>query len=233
MAADQAREEYVESELRKRVVAASVADAEPPKGTAATTATGIVPPPPPQAESQRVMQGKLLEIDLGDEARARNIEMTERARRRLQGLGADAEETAPPRPTTTRLGPDGKPWRGRKRRGSEDIKRDQLVEEFLHENSRKFGFPSRCCAMRGLILSWQWASTMCRLSSGRRRSGSGTTRWRPTTASPRSFGASLWTPCRVVGGGRRHRRRRSPGRGRTRRCSRDRSWAGAGTRGRR
>lgn len=142
MAADQAREEYVESELRKRVVAASVADAEPPKGTTATaaaTATGIVPPPPPQAESQRVMQGKLLEIDLGDEARARNIEMTERARRRLQGLAADAEETAPPRPTTTRLGPDGKPWRGRKRRGSEDIKRDQLVEEFLHENSRKSG----------------------------------------------------------------------------------------------
>ncbi|KAK0754122.1 hypothetical protein B0T18DRAFT_442561 [Schizothecium vesticola] len=129
-------EEYVESELRKRVVAA-VADAEvaQPKGTAATTTTGIVPPPPPQAESQRVMQGKLLEIDLGDEARARNIEMTERARRRLQGLGADSEETAVlPRPTT-RLGPDGKPWRGRKRRGSEDIKRDQLVEEFLSENS--------------------------------------------------------------------------------------------------
>lgn len=96
------------------------------------------------------MQGKLLEIDLGDEARARNIEMTERARRRLQGLGADSEETAPPRPATTRLGPDGKPWRGRKRRGSEDIKRDQLVEEFLHENSRKFGVPSRlgCCGMR-------------------------------------------------------------------------------------
>ena len=153
--ADQAREEYVESELRKRVVAA-VADAEvaQPKGTAtATTAAGIVPPPPPQAESQRVMQGKLLEIDLGDEARARNIEMTERARRRLQGLGADSEETAvPPRPTT-RLGPDGKPWRGRKRRGSEDIKRDQLVEEFLSENSREFGFPRLgYCGMRGLIL---------------------------------------------------------------------------------
>ncbi|KAK1825784.1 hepatocellular carcinoma-associated antigen 59-domain-containing protein [Podospora conica] len=130
-------EEYVESELRKRVVAAANADVEATQqqqyGTS-TTGMAMTAPLPPQAESQRVMQGKLLEIDLGDEARARNIEMTERARRRLQGLGADAEETVS-RPTKIRLGPDGKPWRGKKRRGSEDIKRDQLVEEFLHENS--------------------------------------------------------------------------------------------------
>jgi hypothetical protein len=33
-----------------------------------------------------------------------------------------------------RLGKDGKPWRPRNRRGSDDIKRDQLVEQFLHEN---------------------------------------------------------------------------------------------------
>jgi hypothetical protein len=33
-----------------------------------------------------------------------------------------------------RLGKDGKPWRPRNRRGSDDVKRDQLVEEFLHEN---------------------------------------------------------------------------------------------------
>jgi hypothetical protein len=39
-----------------------------------------------------------------------------------------------------RLGPDGKPWRGgrRKRRGSDDIARDKLVEELLHENRREF-----------------------------------------------------------------------------------------------
>lgn len=88
-----------------------------------------------QAESQRVLHGKLLEIDLGDEARARNIEMTERARRRLEGLGADElEESAGVRHKKPRLGPDGKPWRSRNRRGSDDIKRDQLVEEFLSEN---------------------------------------------------------------------------------------------------
>lgn len=42
------------------------------------------------------------------------------------------------RPKRVRLGPDGKPWRGgrRKRRGSDDVARDRLVEEFLHENRR-------------------------------------------------------------------------------------------------
>lgn len=44
------------------------------------------------------------------------------------------------RPKKVRLGPDGKPWRGgrRKRRGSDDIARDKLVEELLHENRREF-----------------------------------------------------------------------------------------------
>jgi hypothetical protein len=94
--------------------------------------------PGKQVESQRVLHGKLLEIDLGDEARARNIEMTERARRRLEGLGADEDDdSASGKHKRPRLGPDGKPWRSRNRRGSEDIKRDQLVEEFLSENSRK------------------------------------------------------------------------------------------------
>jgi len=32
------------------------------------------------------------------------------------------------------LGPDGKPWRGRKRRGSDDVKRDKMVEDVLREN---------------------------------------------------------------------------------------------------
>jgi hypothetical protein len=82
------------------------------------------------------MRGRLLEIDLGDEARARNVAMTERARRRLEGEGAEEDETGAP-PRKVRLGKDGKPWRSRNRRGSDDIKRDQLVEEFLRENKRK------------------------------------------------------------------------------------------------
>lgn len=87
---------------------------------------------------QPAMRGKLLEIDLGEEARARNIAMTERARRRLEGQSIeDEEEGAGQRPRKVRLGKDGKPLRQRGRRGSDDIKRDQLVEEFLRENRRE------------------------------------------------------------------------------------------------
>ena len=88
-------------------------------------------------EGQSALQGKLQEIDLGEEARARNIAMTDRARRKLQGEAIE-DEGDPSHPRKVRLGRDGKPWRGRKRRASEDIKRDQLVEQFLHENRRMY-----------------------------------------------------------------------------------------------
>lgn len=87
-----------------------------------------------------------MEIDLGEEARARNVEMTERARRRLQGqIDEEDQEEDKGRSGKARLGRDGKPLRSRNRRGSDDIKRDQLVEEFLSENRRKSSmlFPSR------------------------------------------------------------------------------------------
>ncbi|PQE27133.1 mRNA splicing factor RNA helicase protein [Rutstroemia sp. NJR-2017a WRK4] len=74
--------------------------------------------------------GQLLEIDLGEEARRRNMERTEMARRRAQGEvleDVDEEKKA-------RLGKDGKPRRWRKRRGSDDVQRDMLVEEILREN---------------------------------------------------------------------------------------------------
>lgn len=81
------------------------------------------------------MSGRLQEVDLGEEARMRNAAMTEQARRRLAGEALDDEsEGSSKRP---RLGKDGKPWRPRKRRASEDIKRDQLVEELMRENRRK------------------------------------------------------------------------------------------------
>lgn len=86
------------------------------------------------------MRGRLMEIDLGDEARARNIAMTERARRRALGEAVEEDEdggAGSSRPRKVRLGRDGKPWRGRNRRNSDDVKRDQLVEEFLKENRRK------------------------------------------------------------------------------------------------
>lgn len=58
--------------------------------------------------------------------------MTERARRMLQGEAVEDEQAA--RPKKVRLGRDGKPWRPRNRRNSDDIKRDQLVEEILRES---------------------------------------------------------------------------------------------------
>lgn len=150
-AADQAREEYVESELarRKRHAAEAAAAQEALEqqqqqsredSTTSTMGdgrnmTGSGPLPTGQIDSQRVMHGRLLEIDLGDEARARNIEMTERARRRLQGqIEEEEREEADGRQRKVRLGRDGKPLRSRNRRGSDDIQRDKLVEEFLSEN---------------------------------------------------------------------------------------------------
>ncbi|KAK4201245.1 hepatocellular carcinoma-associated antigen 59-domain-containing protein [Triangularia verruculosa] len=132
-------EEYVESALaRRQRQAAELAaqqegqDAGASSANATNSDSSNLPFNGPQVDSQRALQGKLMEIDLGDEARARNIEMTERARKRLQGQIDEEDESESRR--KTRLGPDGKPWRGRRRRGSEDIKRDQLVEEFLSEN---------------------------------------------------------------------------------------------------
>ncbi|KAF2457417.1 hypothetical protein BDY21DRAFT_25390 [Lineolata rhizophorae] len=69
--------------------------------------------------------GKLHEVDLGPDSTLRNIARTAQATRKLQ-----SGEAAEPEP---KLGPDGKPWRNRKRRTSEDIRRDKLVEEVLKE----------------------------------------------------------------------------------------------------
>jgi hypothetical protein len=98
-------------------------------------------------ERQPASLGKLQEIDLGNEARDRNVERTEQARRRLDGEAVDPEDCEGSNGTRentkkVRLGRDGKPWRGRKRRTSDDIRRDQLVEEVLRENRRLCPFHS-------------------------------------------------------------------------------------------
>lgn len=74
-------------------------------------------------ERQPAGMGKLMEIDLGPEAAQRNIQRTEEATRRLQNGGSldQVEEQLKGR-------------RGRKRRTSEDIRRDKLVEEILKES---------------------------------------------------------------------------------------------------
>lgn len=71
--------------------------------------------------------GKLHEIDLGHETKLQNIARTEAATRRMAGEYPGAVEE---------VGRNGKPWRHR-RRNSEDIERDRLVEEVLRESKRE------------------------------------------------------------------------------------------------
>ena len=76
--------------------------------------------------------GKLHEIDLGPDATLTNIARTEAARRRLEGGAPEVEEVG-----KVRLGRDGKPRRNRRRRNSDDVKRDKLVEEVMKESKSK------------------------------------------------------------------------------------------------
>lgn len=88
-------------------------------------------------QRQPATLGKLHEIDLGPDAKLRNIERTVAATRSLAGgdpLEPNDQDLGGKKP---RLNKDGKPWRQRKRRNSEDIRRDQLVEEVLRESKRR------------------------------------------------------------------------------------------------
>ncbi|RHZ49902.1 telomere length and silencing 1 family protein [Aspergillus thermomutatus] len=79
--------------------------------------------------------GKLHEIDLGQETKLQNIARTEAATRRL--VGDDRSASPAHEDSTSSIaasGKDGRPWRNRKRRNSEDIERDRLVEEVLRES---------------------------------------------------------------------------------------------------
>ena len=88
-----------------------------------------------QSEREPASLGKLHEIDLGQEAKLRNIERTEAATR---GFGSGESQTDRDRPGPG-PGPaedSGKSRRNR-RRTSADIERDRLVEEVLRESKRK------------------------------------------------------------------------------------------------
>lgn len=86
------------------------------------------------------LRGKLQEVDLGAEARERNVAMTERARRRMRirRANGDAVSIDADNDMRARVGRDGLPRssRTRLRRGSDDVERDKIVEELLRENKR-------------------------------------------------------------------------------------------------
>ena len=86
-------------------------------------------------QRQPAALGKLHEIDLGPDSKRRNIERTEAAKKRVEG---DDDDEGLEDGTKPRLGKGGKPWRGRKRRTSDDIRRDKLVEEVLRESKSTY-----------------------------------------------------------------------------------------------
>jgi hypothetical protein len=142
---DQGRVAYIDSELAKRRLNAisppgSSEDATTRSRGQDSNSSGTSNTSKP-LERQPAALGKLLEIDLGNEARDRNVVRTEQARRRLDGEDVDDDSAPEGKSRKPKLGRDGKPWRERKRRTSEDIRRDKLVEEVLRENRRKLPYP--------------------------------------------------------------------------------------------
>lgn len=148
MATNKIRMDFIESEMAKRyrrdnsteVAMHDTPSAAEPKAAALSSADL------PQREPASL--GKLHEIDLGHETTLQNIARTEAATKRLAGDGDQSP------PTEQSSGPkmapangDQKTWRNRKRRTSEDIERDRLVEEVLRE--------SKCeSSLRFMILHW-------------------------------------------------------------------------------
>jgi hypothetical protein len=146
--ADEGRMAYIDSEIAKRrfeglqsPLSQTQTTSHSHPHTQAQPAVGSITAPPgigngadPTLTRQPATIGKLQEIDLGDEARNLNVQRTQKAQRLLNGELVESDAEATSKPAKVRLGPDGKPWRGRKRRGSEDVKRDRIVEEVLREN---------------------------------------------------------------------------------------------------
>jgi len=138
--------EYVESKLTSRH--ATLTGTLPPQqqpqrqGVLSSGADASTTPTGGFDAQKRTIHGKLMEVDLGEEVRNQNVALTEKAKRKLEGRPFDGEEQeGGGSPRKTRLGRDGQPIRGRNRRNSDDIKRDQLVEQILHENRRTWTFP--------------------------------------------------------------------------------------------
>lgn len=79
-------------------------------------------------EGRGATLGKLHEVDLGEETKKRNIARTQEATRRLQDDGTAVL------PVEEEDGVGKKKMKGRRRRNSQDIQRDKLVEEVLKES---------------------------------------------------------------------------------------------------
>lgn len=240
------RMDYIESQMAKRHERDTPSDTRASKPNDDEMSSGglIKGTPGDQfPERQPASLGKLHEIDLGPDAKLRNIARTEAAAKRLVGDESplpegeeedEEEETSKMKKKQPRLGKDGKPWRGRKRRNSEDIKRDQLVEEVMRESKREY----IVLVYKDVKLtdSQQWK---CMMSRKGKKEGRMTRR--RMTGSRRSSDGTLWRRSRHDDGGHGHDGRprgraaaaaAASNRGR-RRHREGRSWGAAGAHGRR
>ncbi|KAF5709218.1 hypothetical protein FMUND_10231 [Fusarium mundagurra] len=116
--------DYIESRLYNRAGGntlqntSSASTSDPARQPSATTTN--------HESGRAVMQGQLMEISLEDHsARSENA------------LQADSATDGGPRAKKPRLRRDGTPWRPRNRRDSDALKRDQIVDEILHETRRQ------------------------------------------------------------------------------------------------
>lgn len=225
---DRGRMAYIDSELAKRraVEGAHAVPSDSASGIAATavamsaaisaqSAPGTTLPSHARnkdpTQRQPATIGKLQEIDLGDEARNRNIERTNNARRRMDGEIVE-EVVQGGKKKKVRLNRDGSVWVPRKRRGSEDIKRDQLVEAVLRENRCRFS-----CSLPTILSQikdasyWPIANYLSKWKSTRslHPSQRGSMMIKPqTTGSQRSSGGTSWIRCLRDRGRKRHLRSR-------------------------
>lgn len=149
--ADKPRVDFIDSELTRRrdhllfsTPNNYSSDPQPP------LETGSEPPNPPtgpeepkttlmkqNAHANPSSARQLTEVDLGSSAHDMNLARTQAAMERARTGQPPIEEAPKPlKPRKPRLGRDGKPMRPRvrKRRNSEDIARDALVEQVMHEN---------------------------------------------------------------------------------------------------
>ncbi|RAH65848.1 telomere length and silencing 1 family protein [Aspergillus aculeatinus CBS 121060] len=124
---------YIESEMAKRhrgsVPAEDVRDS-----SASTTTATAAPSMADLPQREPASLGKLHEIDLGQESKLQNIARTEAATRKLAGNDNDLALATESGSKATHSGKEQRPWRNRKRRTSEDVERDRLVEEILRES---------------------------------------------------------------------------------------------------
>ncbi|GMF80598.1 hypothetical protein COH20_012495 [Aspergillus flavus] len=151
METNKIRMAYIETEMAKRhqhTVPTDDSDGPLVGESDSAPSTTVLP------QREPASLGKLHEIDLGQETKLHNIARTEAATRKLArddeyehlNHGGSFFKAAP-------MGKDEGLWRRQKRRTSEDVERDRLVEEVLRESKRKHSIPSCDPIGRGLALT--------------------------------------------------------------------------------